>query len=29
MEGKKVGGCCGPDYDDWMKGKDEYLNKQG
>jgi len=27
-EGKSVGGCCGPDYDDWMTRKDEYLNEQ-
>jgi len=23
-----VGGCCAPDYVDWMTGKDEYLNEQ-
>jgi len=27
-EGKRVGGCCGPDYGDWMKGKNEYINEQ-
>jgi len=27
-EGKKVGGCSGPDYGDWMMRKDEYLNEQ-
>jgi len=27
QEGKRVGGCCGPDYDDWMKDKNEYLNE--
>jgi len=26
-EGKSVGGCSGPNYGDWMKGKDEYLNE--
>jgi len=27
-EGKRAGGCCGPDYGDWMTRKDEYLNEQ-
>jgi len=23
-----VDGCCGPDYGDWMKNKNEYLIEQ-
>jgi len=23
-----VGGCCCPDYGDWITRKDEYLNEQ-